>query len=167
MSQGGADDRSRRVGDDGVTQNGDSDGSSRQDPLGSAAEEAKKLFDAFQQRVGRELGKGLVKGGIGGIGDAFGAGGRSGRKSRSDDVWAEAVAGQGHDEYICRACPVCRVIAARKESGGEVADHLIAAGGELVTAFRQMVDALQRPAAPRTDAPPRPRDAGVEHIDLG
>jgi hypothetical protein len=43
-----------------------------------------------------------------------------------------------------------------------VTDHLLAAGGELVTAFRQMVDALQRPAAPK-----RPEEPRVEHIDLG
>jgi hypothetical protein len=162
-------------------------GSRRQDPLGSAAEEAMKLFDALQQRVGRELGKGMLKGGADGFGIAFG-GGRGG--GRDHDVWGEAVAGQHDDGYICRACPVCRVIAARKEAGGDVADHLIAAGGELFAALRQAFDAFQRPASSGpsgSSGGPGPADAGgstgpsgssgssgsrreeprVEHIDLG
>ncbi len=142
---------------DDMRQGGDANGSQRHDPLGSAAEEAMKLLDALQQRMGRELGKGFVKGGVSGLSGAFGG---TGTGRAQQDVWGEAVAAQEHDEYICRACPVCRVIAARRESGGDVADHLLAAGGELVAAFRQAVDALQSPAAPREE----PR---VEHIDLG
>ncbi|GIH45667.1 hypothetical protein SAMN05421833_101237 [Microbispora rosea] len=138
-----------------------------QDPLGSAAEEAMKLLDAVQRRMGREFGKGLVKGGVSGFGSAFagvGAGGRGG-----DDVWSEAVA-EDHDEYVCRACPVCRVIAARREAGGDVTGHLIAAGGELFAAFREAVDALQRPSASGRERPAgerRPGEPKVEHIDLG
>ncbi|GLW97190.1 hypothetical protein [Microtetraspora sp. NBRC 16547] len=150
-----------------MTENNDSNGtngSPRQDPLGSAAEEAMKLFDALQRRVGRELGKGFVKGGMSGLGGAFGGGsGGAFGEGRADDVWGEAVAGHDHDEYICRACPVCRVIAAGKESGGDVTDHLIAAGGELVAALRQAVDALQQRTAPAK----RPEEPHVEHIDLG
>ncbi|MFF3664653.1 hypothetical protein [Microtetraspora malaysiensis] len=139
-------------------------GSPRQDPLGSIAEEAMKLFDTLQRRVGRELGKGFVKGGVSGLGDALGGGlGGAFGTGRTDDVWGEAVAADEHDEYICRACPVCRVIAAGKESGGDVTDHLVAAGGELVTALRQAVDALQQRATP----PKRPDEPRVEHIDLG
>ncbi|WP_169944653.1 hypothetical protein [Microbispora sp. H11081] len=133
-----------------------------QDPLGSAAEEAMKLLDAVQRRMGREFGKGLVRGGVSGVGAAFG-GARPG--GRSDDVWSEAVS-EDHDEYVCRACPVCRVIAARRESGGDVTGHLVAAGGELFAAFRQAVDALQRPPA-RPAGERRPGDSTVEHIDLG
>lgn len=138
----------------------------RQDPLGSAAEEAMKLLDAVQRRMGREFGKGLVKGGVSGFGSAFGGAGAGGR---SDDVWSEAVA-EDHDEYVCRACPVCRVIAARRESGGDVTGHLIAAGGELFAAFREAVDALQRPMTGGREHPDgerRPGDSKVEHIDLG
>ncbi|WP_405084544.1 hypothetical protein [Microbispora sp. NBC_01389] len=142
----------------------------RQDPVGSAAEEAMKLLDAVQRRMGREFGKGLVKGGVSGIGSAFGgasgigsafAGGGAGR---SGDVWSEAVS-EDHDEYVCRACPVCRVIAARREAGGDVTGHLIAAGGELFAAFREAVDALQRPPA-RPDGERRSGETEVEHIDL-
>ncbi|MEU6425414.1 DUF5304 family protein [Microbispora sp. NPDC046973] len=138
----------------------------RQDPLGSAAEEAMKLLDAVQRRMGREFGKGLVKGGVSGFGSAFGGAGASGR---GGDVWSEAVS-EDHDEYVCRACPVCRVIAARREAGGDVTGHLIAAGGELFAAFREAVDALQRPQAGGRARPAEERRSGetkVEHIDLG
>ncbi|WP_214103645.1 hypothetical protein [Acrocarpospora catenulata] len=133
----------------------------RPDPLGAAADEAKRLFDSLQQRVGREIGKGFVRGAGSGFGGMFAP---PPPTTRQEDVWAEAVSGHDHEEYICRACPVCRVIAARKEKDarGDVTDHLIAAGGELLAAFRQAVDALQGPPAPR-----RPDDPKVEHIDLG
>ncbi|TQS30896.1 DUF5304 family protein [Microbispora sp. KK1-11] len=133
-----------------------------QDPLGSAAEEAMKLLDAVQRRMGREFGKGLVKGGVSGFGSAFGGAGAS---DRGGDVWSEAVS-EDHDEYVCRACPVCRVIAARRESGGDVTGHLIAAGGELFAAFREAVDALQRPPS-RSTGERRSGESKVEHIDLG
>ena len=131
------------------------------DPLGSAAEEAMKLLDAVQRRMGREFGKGLVKGGVSGIGSAFGGAGAS----QGGDVWSEAVS-EDHDEYICRACPVCRVIAARREAGGDVTDHLIAAGGELFAAFREAVDALQRPAS-RPAGERQPDEPKAERSDLG
>ncbi|MEU8194828.1 DUF5304 family protein [Microbispora amethystogenes] len=152
----------------------------RQDPVGSAAEEAMKLLDAVQRRMGREFGKGLVKGGVSGIGSAFGGasgigsafGGAGGGAGRSGDVWSEAVS-EDHDEYVCRACPVCRVIAARREAGGDVTGHLIAAGGELFAAFREAVDALQRPqSSPQSSSQSRPDgerrsgESAVEHIDL-
>ncbi|OPG14078.1 DUF5304 family protein [Microbispora sp. GKU 823] len=133
-----------------------------QDPLGSAAEEAMKLLDAVQRRMGREFGKGLVKGGVSGFGSAFGGSGASGR---GGDVWSEAVS-EDHDEYVCRACPVCRVIAARREAGGDVTGHLIAAGGELFAAFREAVDALQRPSS-RPGGERRSGEPKVERIDLG
>jgi hypothetical protein len=133
-----------------------------QDPLGSAAEEAMKLLDAVQRRMGREFGKGLVKGGVSGFGSAFGGAGASGR---GGDVWSEAVS-EDHDEYVCRACPVCRVIAARRDAGGDVTGHLIAAGGELFAAFREAVDALQRPPS-RSAEERRSGEPKVEHIDLG
>lgn len=127
-------------------------------PLGSIADEALKLLDAVQQRVGRELGKGLVKGSLSGFGSAFGAGG----DSRAGDVWSEAVAEDPDgEEYICRACRVCRAIAAQREHGGDIADQLLAVGNELVTVFRQVVEGLQRR---EQDDAPREK---VEHIDIG
>ncbi|MCF6473541.1 hypothetical protein FAF44_34915 [Nonomuraea sp. MG754425] len=131
------------------------------DPIGSVADEARKLFESIQGRATRQVGKSVFNSFTGG-----------GRKER--DVWEEAVS-EPHEEYICRACPVCRAMAAQRESGGDVAGHLMAAGGELVAAFRGALDALSRPA-PRTSAPRERtgdgrtgddgRRDGVEHIDL-
>ncbi|GAA2211204.1 hypothetical protein GCM10009850_066630 [Nonomuraea monospora] len=133
------------------------------DPLGTVADEARKLFDSIQGRATRQVGRSVF--------NSFTGGGR-----RERDVWEEAVS-EPHDEYICRACPVCRAIAAQRESGGDVTGHLMAAGGELFAAFRGAIDVLSRPA-PRTS---RPRDDqrdtrrddrpeggrdDVEHIDL-
>ncbi|TYB61107.1 hypothetical protein FXF51_30200 [Nonomuraea sp. PA05] len=130
------------------------------DPLGTVADEARKLFDSIQGRATRQVGRSVF--------NSFTGGGR-----RERDVWEEAVS-EPHDEYICRACPVCRAIAAQRESGGDVTGHLMAAGGELFAAFRGALDVLSRPA-PRTsrprddDQPDTRRDGGrddVEHIDL-
>ncbi|MFI6477892.1 hypothetical protein ACIBH1_08180 [Nonomuraea sp. NPDC050663] len=127
------------------------------DPIGTVADEARKLFDTIQGRATRQVGKSVL--------GSFTGGGRQDR----GDVWSEAVS--EHDEYICRACPWCRAIAAQREAGGlresgaDVAEHLAAAGGELFAAFRQALDTLSRPAPRR-----RPADEtrqNVEHIDLG
>ena len=143
-------------------------GGTARDPIGSVAEEAMKLFDALQDRVMREIGKGVVKGGaragMSGLGQAFG-------RAEPRDVWSEAVAEAGqeeHDEYICRACPICRMKAAARESRGDVTDHLLAAGGELVAALRQALDALQRPApsARSRERDREERTSRVERIDL-
>ncbi|RBQ20246.1 hypothetical protein DP939_10580 [Spongiactinospora rosea] len=147
------------------------------DPLTVVAGEARRLLDSLQDRAAREIGRGLLWGtrkGIGrGIGQVFG-GGRGGRRDERD-VWQEAIS-EHEDGYICRSCPVCRVIAARREAGQstsagvgtDIADHLVAAGGELVTALREAVDALARPAPPRRPRDDRdaPGDRG-EHNDLG
>lgn len=124
------------------------------DPIGSVADEARKLFGAIQDRATRQVGKTVFNSVTGAAG--------GGRKER--DVWGEAVS-EPEEEYICRACPVCRAIAAQKESGTDVAGHLAAAGGELFAAFRQALDALSRPA-PRRPSQERRHD-DVEHIDLG
>jgi hypothetical protein len=131
------------------------------DPLGSAAEEAFKLFDTLQQKATRELRRNLIRGTVSGFGGAFSGGGGL----RDQDVWGEAVS--EHDEYICRACPVCRAMAAQRESGGAVTDHLVQAGSELFAAFRTAVDGLNKPS-PAQRARERDRaEPPVEHIDLG
>ncbi|MFG1960881.1 hypothetical protein [Nonomuraea sp. NPDC049028] len=131
---------------------------SNRDPIGTVTDEARKLFDTIQGRATRQVGRTVL--------NSF-TGGGGGQRDR--DVWSEAVS-EPHDEYICRACPVCRAIAAQRESGNDVAGHLVAAGGELFAAFRQTIDALSRPAPrrPRDDqSGDRGRDSDVEHIDLG
>ncbi|MEQ4716413.1 DUF5304 family protein [Nonomuraea sp. B19D2] len=125
------------------------------DPIGTVADEARKLFESIQGRATRQVGKSVF--------NSFTGGGR-----RERDVWEEAVS-EPHDEYICRACPWCRAIAAQRESGGDVTGHLMAAGGELFAAFRGAIDALSKPAprGPRDDRDRRDRHDNVEHIDLG
>ncbi|WP_146607267.1 hypothetical protein [Spongiactinospora gelatinilytica] len=143
------------------------------DPLTVVAREARRLLDSLQDRAAREIGRGLLWGTRKGIGQVFGGGGGGQRGER--DVWEEAIYAH-EDGYICRSCPVCRVIAARREAGQntsagvgtDIADHLVAAGGELVTALREAVDALARPAPPRRPRDDRddPGDRG-EHNDPG
>ncbi|MFC6085336.1 hypothetical protein [Sphaerisporangium aureirubrum] len=133
------------------------------DPLGGAVDEARRFFDSIQRRIGREIGKGVVQGGVTGLGQSLGQTfGRSG--GGGGDVWSEAVAVRHDEEYICRACPVCRLKAARRDAGLDVTDHLIAAGGELFAAVRQAVEAVSRPSEPK---PPGDTDTRVQHIDLG
>ncbi|NRQ37833.1 DUF5304 family protein [Nonomuraea sp. NN258] len=140
----------------------------QRDPIGTVADEARKLFDAIQGRATRQVGKTVL--------NSFTGGG--GRKEQ--DVWGEAVSEPHDGEYICRACPVCRAIAAQRESGSDVTGHLMAAGGELFAAFRGALDALSKPSPrrphdrdrdndgdhDRDDRDHRGRD-NVEHIDLG
>ncbi|MEU0482476.1 hypothetical protein ABZ260_25230 [Streptosporangium sp. NPDC006013] len=128
-------------------------------PLGTAAEEAFKLFDTLQQKAARELGKNLIKGTMTGFGSAFSGGGRG----RERDVWEEAVSEP--EEYICRACPVCRAMAAQRESGAAVTDHLMQAGTELFAAFKSAVEGLGKPAPGQRTR--EREDTPVEHIDLG
>ncbi|TMR10060.1 hypothetical protein ETD86_41075 [Nonomuraea turkmeniaca] len=125
------------------------------DPIGTVADEARKLFESIQGRATRQVGKTVL--------NSFTGGGR-----RERDVWEEAVS-EPHDEYICRACPFCRAIAARRESGSDVTGHLVAAGGELFAAFREAMDALSRPAphAQQRQRGGDDRRDNVEHIDLG
>ncbi|GAA5074235.1 hypothetical protein HNP84_009474 [Thermocatellispora tengchongensis] len=149
----------------------------RPDPFGALAGEAMRLLESLQDRAAREVGRGLIRGATGGIGHTIRS--MSGQGGRRRDVWEEAVSAPEDEEYICRACPVCRVIAAQREAGrasgpaaeGGVADHLVAAGGELFAAVRQAMDALSRPPASREGREPRePREdrrPDVEHIDLG
>ncbi|MFC4007701.1 DUF5304 family protein [Nonomuraea purpurea] len=122
------------------------------DPIGTVADEARKLLESIQGRATRQMGRSVF--------NSFTGGGR-----RERDVWEEAVS-EPHDEYICRACPFCRAIAAQRESDSDVTGHLMAAGGELFAAFRGAVDALSKPA-PRGPRDSRDRRDDVEHIDLG
>ncbi|MFD2353512.1 hypothetical protein ACFSTC_36055 [Nonomuraea ferruginea] len=133
------------------------------DPIGAVAEEARKLFDSLQGRATRHVGKSVFHSFTGG-------GGRS-----EKDVWSEAVA-EPDDEYICRACPVCRAIAAQRESGAEPRPRghrrrrhppRGRCGGELFAAFRGALDVLgSRPEPRQRDDRGRDDRDNVEHIDL-
>jgi hypothetical protein len=103
-----------------VTVTGARDGST-----GTLAEEALRLIEAL----------GVIAGAQGG-GDAHSHSGE-GRSS-----WAEAG---GAAE--CRACPVCRLVAAVRHLRPEVLAHLVAAGEELLAAARELA-ASTAPAGP-------------------
>ncbi|MFB9965370.1 hypothetical protein [Sinosporangium siamense] len=130
--------------------------------IGTVADEAAKWLSSLQARATREVGKAVVRGGARGIGQVISdfTGSRRTRPEQSRDVWAEAVAEQHEEEYVCRACPVCRAIAAQRDSGNDVTGHLMAAGGEVMSAMRQIVDVLQRPQPPR-------KRGGSDRADLG
>ncbi|WP_433468467.1 hypothetical protein [Spirillospora sp. CA-128828] len=124
---------------------------------GDVLDEAAKLLDALIRRVG-------------------GGGGRDERADRDErdgDVWDRATAGEpgtepgaGEDRgpHIatgapeCRDCPVCRAIAIKRESGGDVGRHLREAGESLFAAALDVLGAFDR-----TRPPParenRPREA--------
>lgn len=157
----GSERRDERVREERAGPDRDSRGAAGE-ALGSAAEEALKLFDTLQQRAARELRKNLIKGTMTGFGDAFSGGGRR----RERDVWEEAVSGH-EEEYICRACPVCRAMAAQRESGAAVTDHLMQAGTELFAAFKSAVDGLGKPAPGQRTREREGEEPPVEHIDLG
>jgi hypothetical protein len=122
------------------------------DRPGDVLDEAAKLFDALVRRVS------------GGGGDE-----RAPRDEPAGDVWdratREAAAAQGGEEPgpriatgapECRDCPVCRAIAMKRESGGDVARHLREAGQSLLAAGLEVVGAFDR-TRPRDG---RPRAAG-------
>ncbi len=115
---------------------------------GDVLDEAAKLFDALIRRVsggGRDAGgPGAGRPGTGG-----GPAGRGSGTAGGDagDVWAEAVAEEpriatGAPE--CRDCPICRAIAIKRESGGDVSRHLREAGQSLMAAALDVVAAFDR-----------------------
>jgi hypothetical protein len=128
------------------------------DQSGDVLDEAAKLVDALIRRVG------------GGGRDA-----RAGRDEPAGDVWDRAIAdeppagpaGDARGPHIatgapeCRDCPVCRAIAVKRESGGEVGRHLREAGQSLVAAALDVVAAFDRTRAPdRAQEPHRTRRSG-------
>jgi hypothetical protein len=75
-----------------------------------------------------------------------------------DDVWSEATRETWSGHFAtgapeCRYCPVCRAVAASRESGPEVLSHVMAAGEQLYSAVREAMAGFERTR-------PRPRAAG-------
>lgn len=132
------------------------------DQSGDVLDEAAKLVDALIRRVG------------GGGRDE-----RAGRDEPAGDVWDRAIAGESAGEpsggpagdargpHIatgapeCRDCPVCRAIAIKRESGGDVGRHLRDAGQSLVAAALDVVAAFDRTrASDRAQGPHRTQRFG-------
>jgi hypothetical protein len=109
-----------------------------QEPVGSVAEEAAKLFGALSGWA-REHGDGA---------------------SSMAGSMAASVADELHDHLAtgspeCAWCPVCRTVAAVRQTSPEVRAHLASAASSFMLAVSGMM-ATQAPA----------RDSGVERIDL-
>ncbi|MFI0487321.1 hypothetical protein [Actinomadura sp. 9N215] len=112
------------------------------DQPGDVLDEAAKLFDALIRRVGGGAGSGAA----------------AHRDRDADgDVWSRATApaapapgpaiATGAPE--CRDCPICRAIAIKRRSGGDVGRHLRDAGRSLFAAALDVADAFDRTASGR------------------
>ncbi|WP_028658854.1 DUF5304 family protein [Nocardioides insulae] len=115
----------------------DPDGSSdAHEQVGSAAEEAAKLFAALRDGLGSGLGSGL-----GGLGENL-----------------EEHLATGAPE--CTYCPLCRGIHVIREASPEVRAHLASAGAALLQAAGSLL------AAVAGDQQGNTSDSGVQPIDL-
>ena len=108
------------------------------EPVGSAAEEAARLFGAVSDWA-RQHG-----GGLGDLAETLGA------------LAHDADQHVATDSEECRWCPVCRGIQLVRSASPEVREHLATA----VTSLAQAATAYL------TTAVPDRRDRGVERIDL-
>jgi hypothetical protein len=108
------------------------------EPVGSVAEEAAKLFGALSGWA-REHGDGV----------SSMAGSMAG--SMADELHEHLATGSPE----CAWCPVCRTVAAVRQTSPEVRAHLASAASSLMLAVSGMM-ATHPPA----------REAGVERIDL-
>lgn len=110
----------------------------------SVLDEAVRLMDGLRRRVVR----GAIRGAVA-------------RPRDTGDVWSEATREERFDHIAtgsaeCRACPICRAIAAARNSGPDVVDYMVDAGESLMAAARAAVSAYER-SRRGGDAP---RDAG-------
>ncbi|RAY13107.1 hypothetical protein DPM19_21680 [Actinomadura craniellae] len=105
---------------------------------GQVIEEAVRLFETLREKM---------------RGDDTAAG----------DVWSRAVREEhppGTAE--CRYCPICRAIAAARESGPDVVGQVLEAGRSLAAALREAAAAYERTRS----TPPR-AGADGDPIDIG
>ncbi len=114
-------------------------------PVGSAAEEAAKLFGAIADWA-RDHG-----GDLGGSVAGLAAQASAGLGSVTEDLDVHLAHGED-----CRYCPLCRAIQLFRTASPEVREHLQAAVASLA----------QAAAAALATTTPESRRSGVEHIDL-
>jgi hypothetical protein len=119
--------------------------------VGSAAEEASRLFEAVQDWASRAAGS-PPRAAPGG------ATGTSSAGPAAEAGWLSEHLATGSAQ--CRLCPVCQLIGLLRETRPEVAAHLAEAAGSLLAALRAAVLAHE-------DAWTARRAAGVERIDIG
>ena len=99
-----------------MTGNGSRAGSTGEEPLGTARDEAARLVEALAEWAAGALGQ---------PGSAF--------SSVRDTLGADSVA---NGSAACRVCPVCHGIALLRGLRPEVTEHLLDAGGSLLAALR-------------------------------
>ena len=90
--------------------------------------EAAKLVDALRERLGGSPG------------------------GRQDDVWGQAIREEPAHPTACRYCPICRAIAASRESG--VTEQFADVGRSLFAALGKVLEAADPPVGRRETRPP-------------
>lgn len=115
------------------------------DQIGSAAEEAAKLFSAFSDWA-QDHRADATHGVAGLFGHLAGA---------ARDVNEHLATGARE----CTYCPICRTVHVFRSASPEVREHLLAAGASLAAAAAEL---LATAVPPRAERPA----SGVEHIDL-
>lgn len=84
----------------------------------------------------------------------------------TDDVWSEATRADVSGSHFatgapeCTYCPICRTVAAARQSGPDVVGHVMEAGQSLFAAMRETVAAYERSRPPRRRADADPVDIG-------
>ena len=124
---------------------GDGSGRGPEEPVGSAAEEAVKLFGALAEwarEQGGDLGQGL-----------------SGLATQAASALSDVNDHLATGSQECQWCPVCRTIHVVRSTSPEVRAHLTSAAASLMQAAAGMLATHVSGSHPRPDRP-------VEHIDL-
>jgi hypothetical protein len=116
--------------------------------VGSAAEEATRLFEAVQDWARRAAGSPAA--------DASDSSSASPPGGATASLFDHLATGSPE----CRLCPLCQLIGLLRETRPEVTAHLAEAAGALLAALRAAVLAHEDDWAAR-------RSTGVERIDIG
>ncbi len=124
--------------------------------VGSAAEEASRLFEAVQDWARRTAGTGEGTPGAAGAAGAAADTGPADPADHREHGLGERIA-TGAPE--CQLCPICQLIGLLRGSRPEIMLHLADAAGSLLSAVRLAIDAHEREWSAH-----RPSD--VERIDI-
>lgn len=138
-----------------------------EEPVGSAAEEAAKLFGALgdwaKERSARDLGADAGSAVAGSLAGSLAAGlaslGAHAARAASElnrDLDAHLATGAPE----CTYCPICRTVHVVREAGPEVRAHLASAAASLMQAAASVLDAAASSGSSRR------RSGQVETIDL-
>ena len=132
----------------------------RSDEVGSAAEEAAKLFGAvgdWAKVHGGDVASNLAVGLTAGLSGLAGLAGQAHAATTDAEHLLEEHLATGAPE--CTYCPLCRTVHVVREASPEVIAHL-------ATAATSLMQAAAAVLAAAGSAPTSPREATVEKIDL-